>query len=537
MSRIKKIMKTMTGLIGGIAVLLNGFSVLASEQEESSASVFSQPQTTMTGHHKVALDPGHQGYWVDMSAQEPDGPGSYTTKMRCTSGTVGSYTGLYEYELNLMISLKVRNMLEAKGYQVFMTREDNDANISNAERAQAASASGAEIYVRIHANGDESHTQSGALTLYPSESNPYVSYLSADSLLLANSILTDYCAVTGFANLGNMPSDNMTGINWSTIPVMILEMGFMTHPTDDERMADENFQNTMALGIVNGIDDYFAAKYPDEVTSDEPNDTASDAAGVPDAEPFSDDKPLNDLKKLLSSQIPALIDQNGSWAFYIEALSNKAAFTIKTSSEPQMQAASLIKLFIMGAIYENYDAYAASYGSDYIDGNLQQMITISDNDSANNLVNVLGNGDSTAGMTAVNNFCQAHGFENTHMGRLLLAPNDVDDNYTSVSDCGHFLESMMTNDGRLTHTSEMLGLLCAQERRHKIPAGLPADGSCICGNKTGELSNVENDAAVIFNAPKTDYIFVVMSENLTDSGSAQQSISQISSIIYNYFES
>ena len=58
----------------------------------------------------------------------------------------------------------------------------------------------------------------------------------------------------------------------------------------------------------------------------------------------------------------------------------------------------------------------------YIDkcANLKAMITVSDNDAANTLVNWLGSGDDANGMEMVNNFCQAHGYTETSMGRLLL---------------------------------------------------------------------------------------------------------------------
>ena len=140
-----------------------------------------------------------------------------------------------------------------------MTRTDNDTAISNMERAQYIAAQGAEIYVRIHANGDDSHTTSGALTMCPSPSNPYVAQLSEPSSKLSQDILDSYCAATGFQNLGVQYYDNMTGINWSTVPVTILEMGFMTNENDDTKMNNPEFQQTMVTGIVNGIDTYFAA--------------------------------------------------------------------------------------------------------------------------------------------------------------------------------------------------------------------------------------------------------------------------------------
>lgn len=97
-------------------------------------------------------------------------------------------------------------------------------------------------------------------------------------------------------------------------------------------------------------------------------------------------------------------------------------------------------------------------------------------------------------MDAVNSFCQAHGYTSTSMGRLLLQDNTYGDNYTSVSDCGHFLKEIYqsnagTTDTTLSHTDAMYSLLKMQERRNKIPANLP-EGVKVA-NKTGELTGVE----------------------------------------------
>lgn len=213
-------------------------------------------EITLNGHI-VGIDPGHQGSWVDMSAQEPNGPGSTTYKTKCTVGTTGRFTGVPEYELNLDISLALREELVSRGYQVIMTREDHDTAISNAERAQKVAAEGGEIYVRIHANGSDSSSVSGALGMTPSPQNPYVAHLYEDSYRLTECILNDYCTATGFGNLGIQYYDNMTGINWSSVPVTILEMGFMTNEGDDYAMQDPSMQEKMVQGIANGIDRYF----------------------------------------------------------------------------------------------------------------------------------------------------------------------------------------------------------------------------------------------------------------------------------------
>ena len=202
----------------------------------------------------VCIDAGHQGSWVDMSALEPNAPGSSEMKARCTTGTQGVYTGVPEYQLNLDISLKLKAELEKRGYRVVMTREDNDTAISNSERAILASDSGCDISVRIHANGNDDHSVSGALAMVMSPDNPYVSDLFPDSQKLAQCILSSYCAQTGFANLGIQFVDNMTGINWCTVPVMILEMGFMSNEHDDYAMQDPETQMDMVTGLATGID-------------------------------------------------------------------------------------------------------------------------------------------------------------------------------------------------------------------------------------------------------------------------------------------
>lgn len=207
--------------------------------------------------HIVGIDPGHQGENVDMSATEPNGPGSSTMKAKASTGTRGSFSGLPEYHLNLDVSLLLKDILEQRGYQVVMTRTDNDTAISNKERAELVASQGAEICVRIHANGDDSADVSGALTMCPSQQNPYVSNLYDSSNKLSKCIVDSYCAATGFQNRGIIYTDSMTGINWSTIPVTIVEMGFMTNQSDDLKMADSSFQQTMAEGIANGIDAYF----------------------------------------------------------------------------------------------------------------------------------------------------------------------------------------------------------------------------------------------------------------------------------------
>ena len=193
-----------------------------------------------------------------------------------------------------------------------------------------------------------------------------------------------------------------------------------------------------------------------------------------------------------------------------------------------MQGASLIKLYVAGCVYENYGLVSAyeSYSGE-TESLISIMITVSDNTACNTLVTRLGDGDAQTGMARVNQYCANHGFSDTHMGRLMLQPNDVDDNYTSVRDCCNYLK--MASAGQLQGSSSVLGYMNQQQRRSKIPAGLPT--GVTVGNKTGELSNVENDAAIVYSAGGT-YVLCVMSENLSDTYQAQQFIARTSSVVY-----
>lgn len=473
----------------------------------------------------VCIDPGHQGSWVDMSAQEPMAPGSSQTKNKATTGTTGNYSKVPEYEVNLQVSLILEKELTSRGYKVVMTREDNDKAISNKERAEFATSEDADITVRIHANSDNSASAAGALTMAPTSANQYLDTdLIEKSNTLAECIINSYCSATGLANKGVISADNMTGTNWSTVPVAILEMGFMSNESDDMYITDTSHHKTMAKGIADGIDEYF-------------NIVASDLAGSGEH--------LSDLTDTLEkTYVDPLKATNETWAIAAIDLSDHAYSTV--NAEASLQSASVIKAFIMAAVFDKlvYTDGATEPSSDYessLKPLLTQMITVSDNDAANELARRLGGGDFQKGASVLNEFCQEHGYTSTHLGREFLASNPTDDNYTSASDCCRLLSDIYS--GTMVNadaSADMLALLKAQTRTGKIPSGVPSGVET--ANKTGELSAgdglgiVENDIAIVFDK-EHPYVLCVLSNNIQNNSSAQETIKKISADVYQYMTS
>ena len=230
-----------------------------------------------------------------------------------------------------------------------------------------------------------------------------------------------------------------------------------------------------------------------------------------------------------------LSDYQGDWSVYLKDLKNGNTMEI---NEHAMQSASLIKLYIAGATLELIEKGELTE-TDTITHALHEMITVSDNESSNVLVRSFcdESGDFQTGLAKVNDFIQRMGFTNTVQVNGIADPSlwvsDGRINETSAADCGKLLE-MIYNRELVSHYASYRfeNLLNNQEVNYKIPAGLP-EGTHI-SHKTGEVDDTENDTAIIYT-PNGDYIFCILSTDLTDTGSAVDHIHEITAMVYEWF--
>lgn len=199
--------------------------------------------------YKIGIDPGHQE--KGNSELEISMPGTYEKKAKVASGTRGTTTGIPEYVTVLEISLQLRDLLEALGAEVLMTRETHDVDVSNQERAIMMNEWGADLVLRMHCNGSTDPFVSGM--------GMYVRMTGAcykESYALAQSLLKHMVAETGAKKAGIFQRNTYTGLNWSEVPSVLVEMGYMTNPDEDVKLNSAEYQEKLVIGALNGILEY-----------------------------------------------------------------------------------------------------------------------------------------------------------------------------------------------------------------------------------------------------------------------------------------
>ncbi|MDX6593200.1 MAG: N-acetylmuramoyl-L-alanine amidase [Gaiellales bacterium] len=204
----------------------------------------------------IVIDPGHNRY-ANLE-REPIGPGSSITKIKDGGGTSGVVTGQSEAGLNMRIAKRLRTLLRATpGIRVVMTRKRTCCvSKGNIARARIANRADAVLFLRIHADGSTDHSVRGTSTLYPATHRGWTDDIDGRSYRAAQIVQRRVVRALRFPNRGLVARGDLTGFNWSNVPAILVEVGFLSNPTEDRQLATFVKMNKAAWGLRNGFMDY-----------------------------------------------------------------------------------------------------------------------------------------------------------------------------------------------------------------------------------------------------------------------------------------
>lgn len=219
-----------------------------------------QPQLGLSPggrRYVVAIDAGHQA--TPDLALESDGPGSKSLKPKVSAGAIGVDSGQLEHAVSLAIALRTRDALTAAGVKVVMIRTKDDVDISNSERARIANKAGADLVVRIHQSTSTDISLSGATAYYPS-GNDWVRPIESASRVAATKLENALVAATGMQSRGVVGRRDLAGFNYSKVPSVMLECGYLSNRDEDLRLATPAYRARVTTGIVTGVLDFLRSR-------------------------------------------------------------------------------------------------------------------------------------------------------------------------------------------------------------------------------------------------------------------------------------
>jgi len=199
----------------------------------------------------VVIDAGHDR--LANAETEPIGPGSATRKVKDGGGTSGVVTRIREADLVLDVSVRLRTLLRRAGVTVVMTRtRTTGRSMGNIARARIANRAGAALFLRVHADGQRDSSVRGTHTLVPALRNGWTDDVYRSSRRAAAAIQAELVPALGFPDRGIQERSDFTGFNWADVPVVLVELGFMTHPGEDRALARGGVRARAALGLCRG---------------------------------------------------------------------------------------------------------------------------------------------------------------------------------------------------------------------------------------------------------------------------------------------
>ena len=199
----------------------------------------------------IVIDPGHAS--VTSSVKEQQAPGSTIMKVKEPGGTQGINTRTPEYVVNMAVAVRLRSVLQGKGYTVIMTKTQNSQMLGNIARAEVGNKANADLVIRIHADGDNNHSVNGASMLIPTNTKN-TSAIYKSSKKYGEIVFNSLIKTVGMKNRGVNERSDMTGFNWSKVPVILVETGFLSNTSEEKLLTTDSYVNKIAKGLGDGIE-------------------------------------------------------------------------------------------------------------------------------------------------------------------------------------------------------------------------------------------------------------------------------------------
>jgi N-acetylmuramoyl-L-alanine amidase len=134
-----------------------------------------------------------------------------------------------------------------------MTRTGTGYRGGNIARARYCNARHAALMLRIHADGSTNIGTHGISTLYPAYHRGWTDDIYARSRRAATVVQHSLVGATGARDLGTVARDDLTGFNWSNVPAILVETGFLSNPREGALLHRPAYQQRLARGLAAGV--------------------------------------------------------------------------------------------------------------------------------------------------------------------------------------------------------------------------------------------------------------------------------------------
>lgn len=252
---------------------------------------------------------------------------------------------------------------------------------------------------------------------------------------------------------------------------------------------------------------------------------SSSASSTESTEPA---KTTESTSTTVSSETTPPMNQNLQLAINdIESLGGEVAYGVyyfqgeqyySNENKLPLISASVIKVFIMEYIFMKELDLQTVVNGETVSALMERMIQISDNDATNQLIDLIG-------FDELNQYFQEVGYTDTVLNRKMLDlsnQGERSENYTSLKDTMTFLQNLYQQQEQAPY-NQMLEILLGQQVKTKIASKV--GNEIPIANKTGELSDVENDIGIVFS--ETPFAIVVLTNGVENTSAMRQAIGDL----------